>query len=108
MHGRKKNTRVFVLPPERSAQGFDIAAATFSPLELDNDGLQEKFQFYGVCAKPPGFWEGQHLANSVAPIKHSKPRFMPSRLTWGTTSLRNCTSLPQAQSKGYHLRVAII
>jgi hypothetical protein len=31
-----------------------------------------------------------------------------SRPTWCTTSLRNCASLPQAQSKGYHLRVAVI
>jgi hypothetical protein len=33
---------------------------------------------------------------------------VPSRLTWGTTSLRNCAYLPQAQSKGYHVGVAII
>jgi hypothetical protein len=40
---------------------------------------------------------------AISPHCHLKP----SRLTWGT-SLRNCASLPQAQSKGYHVGVAII
>jgi hypothetical protein len=31
----------------------------------------------------------------------------PSRLTWGTTSLRNCASLPQADSVGKSVRVAV-
>jgi hypothetical protein len=45
------------------------------------------------------FKEEQKVCN-----RHS----VPSRLTWGTTSLRNCASLPQAQSKGYHLGAAVI